>query len=83
MLAEEGSDQVVALRQRHPDFAVESPPLTQVLGETAPAFAQAVWTLDPGLLMTPHKTGTDGFFVCILRRAMGPVKPRSFRGLMH
>jgi 16S rRNA (cytosine967-C5)-methyltransferase len=69
VLAEEGSDQVVALRQRHPDFAVESPPLAQVLGETAPAFAQAVLTLDPGLLMTPRKTGTDGFFVCILRRA--------------
>jgi 16S rRNA (cytosine967-C5)-methyltransferase len=69
VLAEEGSDQVVALRQRHPDFAVESPPLAQVLGETAPAFAQAVWTLDPGLLMTPRKTGSDGFFVCILRRA--------------
>jgi 16S rRNA (cytosine967-C5)-methyltransferase len=69
VLAEEGSDQVVALRQRHPDFAVESPPFAQVLGETAPAFAQAVWTLAPGLLMTPRKTGSDGFFVCILRRA--------------
>ena len=69
VLAEEGPDQVTAFLQRHPDFAVESPPLAQVLGETAPACAQAVWTLDPGLLMTPRKTGTDGFFVCILRRA--------------
>jgi hypothetical protein len=30
---------------------------------------QAAWTLDPGLLMTPRKTATDGFFVSILRRA--------------
>jgi 16S rRNA (cytosine967-C5)-methyltransferase len=69
VLAEEGPDQVTAFLQRRPDFAVEAPPLAQVLGETAPAFAQAVWTLDPGLLMTPRRTGTDGFFVCILRRA--------------
>jgi 16S rRNA (cytosine967-C5)-methyltransferase len=69
VLAEEGPDQVVAFRQRHPDFAVEPPAVTQVLGEVAPAFMQAVWTLDPGLLMTPSKTGTDGFFVSILRRA--------------
>ena len=41
----------------------------EVLGEVAPAFMQAVWTLDPGLLMTPRKTATDGFFVSILRRA--------------
>ena len=66
VLAEEGPDQVTAFLQRHPDFAVESPPLAQVLG--GPAFAHAVWTLDPGLLMTPRRTGTDGFFVCILRR---------------
>jgi 16S rRNA (cytosine967-C5)-methyltransferase len=69
VLAEEGPDQVVAFRQRHPDFAAEPPPVAQVLGEVAPAFMQAVWTLDPGLLMTPRKTATDGFFVSILRRA--------------
>jgi len=69
VLAEEGPDQVKAFLQRHLDFAVESPPLAQVLGGTAPAFEQAIWTLDPGLLMTPRRTGTDGFFVCILRRA--------------
>jgi 16S rRNA (cytosine967-C5)-methyltransferase len=60
---------VVAFQQRHPDFAVEPSPVAQVLGEVASAFMQAVWTLDPGLLMTPRKTGTDGFFVSILRRA--------------
>jgi 16S rRNA (cytosine967-C5)-methyltransferase len=69
VLVEEGPDQVVGFQQRHPDFTVESPPVAQVLGEAAPAFAEAVWTLDPGLLMTPRKTGTDGFFVSILRRS--------------
>jgi 16S rRNA (cytosine967-C5)-methyltransferase len=68
VLAEEGPDQVAAFRQRHAEFSAESLPVAHVLGEVASAFAQAVWTPNPGLLMTPRKTGTDGFFVSILRR---------------
>jgi 16S rRNA (cytosine967-C5)-methyltransferase len=69
VLAEEGPDQVASFLARHPDFASASLPVADALGEAAPAFAQAVWPLEPGLLMTPRKTGTDGFFVSILRRA--------------
>jgi 16S rRNA (cytosine967-C5)-methyltransferase len=69
VLAEEGPDQVTSFIARHSDFASASPPVAEALGKTAPTFAQAVWALEPGLLMTPRKTGTDGFFVSIVRRA--------------
>jgi 16S rRNA (cytosine967-C5)-methyltransferase len=68
VLPEEGPDQVDAFLARHPGFVHAAPPTAEVLGEVAPAFAQAVLTLDQGLLMTPRRTGTDGFFVSILRR---------------
>src|SRR5262245_18319914 len=69
VLAEEGPDQIDAFLARRPGFVVAAAPVAEALGEVAPAFAQAVLTLDQGLLMTPRRTGTDGFFVSILRRA--------------
>jgi len=69
VLAEEGPDQIDAFLARRPGFGVAAAPVAEALGEVAPAFAQAVLTLDQGLLMTPRRTGTDGFFVSILRRA--------------
>ena len=42
--------------------------LTQELGERAYLFRRAVLMSDEGLLMTPRRTDTDGFFVSILRR---------------
>ena len=38
------------------------------LGDKATAFAGAALRLAEGWLMTPRRTGTDGFFVSILRR---------------
>jgi 16S rRNA (cytosine967-C5)-methyltransferase len=70
VLAEENDDQVSAFVTRHPDFSVEKPVETvQVLGERAYLFSRAVLMSDHGLLMTPHRTGTDGFFVSLLRRS--------------
>jgi 16S rRNA (cytosine967-C5)-methyltransferase len=42
---------------------------TAALGERAFLFRRAVLTMEEGLLMTPRRTDTDGFFVSILRRA--------------
>jgi 16S rRNA (cytosine967-C5)-methyltransferase len=39
------------------------------LGEQAAAFAAATLQSPEGLLMTPRRTGTDGFFVSVLRRS--------------
>jgi 16S rRNA (cytosine967-C5)-methyltransferase len=70
VLAEENGDQVRAFIERHADFSVEKPPETaQVLGERAYLFAHAALISDHGLLMTPRRTDTDGFFVSLMRRS--------------
>ena len=41
---------------------------TNALGERAFLFRRAVLMSEEGLLMTPRRTGTDGFFVSVLRK---------------
>jgi 16S rRNA (cytosine967-C5)-methyltransferase len=69
VLADENGDQVRAFLARHADFAPIAPAeVTAALGEEAAAFGDAVLLGDEGLLMTPLRTGTDGFFVALVRR---------------
>jgi 16S rRNA (cytosine967-C5)-methyltransferase len=69
VLAEENGEQVRAFVARHPEFAVVPPEETaSVLWDKAEAFAEAALKSPEGWLMTPRRTGTDGFFVSILRR---------------
>jgi len=69
-LAEENDDQIGAFLARHPGFAVVSVDdvIAKALGERAGAFRGAVLITEHGLLMTPRRTGTDGFFFSLLRR---------------
>jgi 16S rRNA (cytosine967-C5)-methyltransferase len=70
VLAEENGDQVGAFVGRNPDFSVEKPAeVAQVLGERAYLFSRAALISDEGLLMTPRRTDTDGFFVSLIRRS--------------
>jgi 16S rRNA (cytosine967-C5)-methyltransferase len=70
VLAEENGDQVRAFAASHPDFSVEKPgEVAKVLGERAYLFARAVLISAEGLLMTPRRTDTDGFFVSLLRHS--------------
>ena len=49
---------------RHPEFAVVPPEQTAtVLWDKAEDFAEATLQSPEGWLMTPRRTGTDGFFV--------------------
>jgi 16S rRNA (cytosine967-C5)-methyltransferase len=69
-LAEENGDQIRAFAGRHPDFSVEKPVnVIKALGERAYLFGRAVLISAEGLLMTPRRTETDGFFVSMLRRS--------------
>jgi len=55
---------------RNPNFSVEKPAeVASVLGERAYLFTRAALISDEGLLMTPRRTETDGFFVSLLRRS--------------
>jgi 16S rRNA (cytosine967-C5)-methyltransferase len=70
VLAEENDDQVQAFVGRNANFSVEKPgDVVQVLGERAYLFSRAALISDAGLLMTPRRTDTDGFFVSLLRRS--------------
>jgi len=70
VLAEENGDQVRTFTAGHPDFSVEKPgEVAKALGERAYLFSRAVLISDEGLLMTPRRTDTDGFFVSLLRRS--------------
>ncbi|MBY0383478.1 MAG: RsmB/NOP family class I SAM-dependent RNA methyltransferase [Xanthobacteraceae bacterium] len=69
VLPQENNQQVRAFMGRHSGFTVVSPrEVIGALGDKAAAFGEAVRLSDEGLLMTPLRTGTDGFFVSILRR---------------
>jgi 16S rRNA (cytosine967-C5)-methyltransferase len=69
VLQEENSDQISAFIARHNDFAVVPPAeVASKLGPSAKAFCDSVKLFDEGLLMTPHRTQTDGFFVAVLKR---------------
>jgi 16S rRNA (cytosine967-C5)-methyltransferase len=69
VLPAENGGQIRAFLARHPDFAVvpASQTLT-VLWDKAEDFAAATLQSAEGLLMTPRRTGTDGFFVSVLTR---------------
>ena len=70
VLEEENGAQVRAFIARHSGFSVQPPAETaNALGERAYLFRRAVLMSDEGLLMTPRRTDTDGFFVSMLRRA--------------
>jgi 16S rRNA (cytosine967-C5)-methyltransferase len=69
VLAEENGDRMRAFLTRNPEFSVEkTADLLNVLGERAYFFRRAVLMSEEGLLMTPRRTDTDGFFVSLLRR---------------
>jgi 16S rRNA (cytosine967-C5)-methyltransferase len=70
VLPVENGEQVRGLLTRHREFSVVPPLETaSVLLDKAQAFAAAALQSDEGWLMTPRRTGTDGFFVSILRRS--------------
>ena len=70
VLDEENGAQVRAFVDRHPDFAaVAGADIASALGERGFMFQRAARVSPEGLLMTPRRTDTDGFFVALLKRA--------------
>lgn len=69
VLEAENGVQVRAFLGRHSGFSVQPPAeVAGVLGDQAGDFLKATRVSAEGLLMTPRTTGTDGFFVSVLRR---------------
>jgi 16S rRNA (cytosine967-C5)-methyltransferase len=70
MLPDENGDQIAAFLARHKDFRVEPPAtLVDASGLTDAAKEMLRPTAgDFGLLLTPRRTNTDGFFVAVVRK---------------
>ena len=69
VLNPENGGQIRSFLARQSDFAVVPPSETvAVLWDKAEDFAAATLQSAEGLLMTPRRTGTDGFFVSVLKR---------------
>lgn len=70
LLDEENGAQLRALMAKHEDFTPVPPAETVLaLGAHGPELAKAALLGREGVLLTPRRTGTDGFFVGVLRRA--------------
>jgi 16S rRNA (cytosine967-C5)-methyltransferase len=70
VLPPENGDQIKAFVARQPAFSVLPPEQTaSVLWDKAEEFAAAALPSPEGWLMTPRRTGTDGFFVSVLKKA--------------
>ena len=69
VLSQENGEQIRAFVARHPHFEiVHAANVTMPLGERAAAFRDAALLSTEGVLMTPQRTKTDGFFVSVLKR---------------
>jgi 16S rRNA (cytosine967-C5)-methyltransferase len=69
IIDEENDDAIRGFVDRHAGFSVLPPAdLTPGLGERAMLFRRAIRITEHGLLMTPLRTDTDGFYVAMLRR---------------
>ena len=70
MLPAENGDQIRSFLARHEGFSIQ--PLNEtasVLWDKAEDFEKAALKSAEGWLMTPRRTGTDGFFVSVLKKA--------------
>jgi 16S rRNA (cytosine967-C5)-methyltransferase len=69
VLEEENGGQIRAFLARHPEFRSRPPAdIVTTLNESSSLFRHAMVAFAQGLLMTPRRTGTDGFFVSVLVR---------------
>jgi 16S rRNA (cytosine967-C5)-methyltransferase len=69
VLHAENGAQVQAFLGRNANFEIVPPAdCAGVLGDSALIFTRAAKTSDEGIHMTPRRTGTDGFFVSVLKK---------------
>jgi 16S rRNA (cytosine967-C5)-methyltransferase len=70
VLTEENDDAVLAFLARRPSYVTVPPReiLARLGNEAAASFGAAVVVSPQGFLMTPRRTGTDGFFLSMIQR---------------
>lgn len=70
LLQAENNTQIREFLKRTPGWSVVAPAETVLaLGERGPVFKAAALASDEGLLLTPRRTETDGFFISVLKKS--------------
>jgi 16S rRNA (cytosine967-C5)-methyltransferase len=68
VLPDENEDRIAAFLAAHPEFAVVPPVEAIAAADVLPSVAQAALLTDHGIVLSPRRTATDGFFISVLRR---------------
>jgi 16S rRNA (cytosine967-C5)-methyltransferase len=68
ILPDENEDQVTAFLERHPEFSATPPATVIQRSGAAPALATDALQRPNGFVLSPRRTGTDGFFIASLVR---------------
>ncbi len=68
LLPDENGDRIAEFLAAAPDFAVVPPATAIAAAGLPPELAEKALTLDTGLVLTPRRTETDGFFITVMRR---------------
>jgi len=66
ILSDENERQAAEFLAKHPDF--EPVDLARPMYDVSPKLREHVWRLSAGVMLTPRRSGTDGFFVFSARR---------------
>ena len=67
LLPDENEDQVAAFAAAHPEFRV-LPPAEVLAGAAIGGLAEAALTAPNGVVLSPRRTGTDGFFIAVMEK---------------
>jgi 16S rRNA (cytosine967-C5)-methyltransferase len=68
VLPDENEDQVATFVAGHPEFAVAAPEEAIAAADAGSGLGAAALLRPTGLVLSPHRTSTDGFFIAVLRR---------------
>jgi 16S rRNA (cytosine967-C5)-methyltransferase len=68
LLPDENEDQVAAFIAANPTFRVKSPSDVMTAAGVGSGLADAALSVSNGIVLSPRRTGTDGFFVAVMER---------------
>ena len=63
VLPDENEDRIAAFLATHPEFAVVPPAEAIAAADVGPGLADAALLTDRGIVLSPRRTATDGFFI--------------------
>jgi 16S rRNA (cytosine967-C5)-methyltransferase len=68
LLPDENEDQVAAFIAANPTFLVKPPSDVMAAAGVGSGLADAALGVSNGIVLSPRRTGTDGFFVAVMER---------------